>query len=181
MTEPKGWKHRKSHKPKITNKKLRGEWAELCFMVRAAEHGLQLSKPWGEMRSYDFIVGRPRHFVAVQVKSTIAEVDTGYACTVQGGHKPYPPGSFDFLAAYVVNEDAWYIIPEEKTWGKDCIKFYPDSAKSKYEKYREAWQLLGPNRDPTGGRIEIEACAEEAASDWLEEAAVGLRDSREFI
>ena len=26
---------------------------------------------------------------------------------VRGGHKPYPPGSFDFLAAYVVQENAW--------------------------------------------------------------------------
>jgi hypothetical protein len=63
------------------------------------ELGIPISKPWGEMRSYDFIVGRPRRFVAVQVKSTIAELGTGYVCTVRGGHKPYPPGSFDFLAA----------------------------------------------------------------------------------
>jgi hypothetical protein len=60
MTNPKDRKNRKKQEPKITDKKLRGEWAELCFMVRAAEHGLQLSKPWGEMRSYDFVVGRLR-------------------------------------------------------------------------------------------------------------------------
>jgi hypothetical protein len=86
-------------KPKIVDKKFRGEWAEMIFMTRATELGIPISKPWGEMRSYDFIVGRPRRFVAVQVKSTIAELGTGYVCTVRGGHKPYPPGSFDFLAA----------------------------------------------------------------------------------
>lgn len=154
----------KKQRPKIADKKLRGEWAELCFMVRAAEHGLQLSKPWGEMRSYDFVVGRPRHFVAVQVKSTIAELGTGYVCTVRGGHKPYPPGSFDFLAAYVVTENAWYIIPEEDTWGKNCVALYPGSKKSKYEKYREAWRLL----DSLPGHVaSIQACAGEFPEDWV--------------
>src|SRR5205823_4773765 len=59
---------------KIRDKKLRGEWAESVFMVRAGERGLQVSKPWGDSRSYDFVVGRPGHFVAVQVKCTIAEL-----------------------------------------------------------------------------------------------------------
>jgi hypothetical protein len=99
-------------KPIIIGKKLRGEWAEMIFMLRATEHGLQVSKPWGDSRSYDFVVGRPRHFVAVQVKSTIFELEEGWMCTVCSSSNPYPPESFDFLAAYVVFEDAWYIIPE---------------------------------------------------------------------
>jgi len=37
---------------KIKHPKQQGEWAELCFMVRAAEKGLQVSKPWGETAHY---------------------------------------------------------------------------------------------------------------------------------
>jgi hypothetical protein len=167
MNKRKNRRHLKNQKPKITDKKLRGEWAEMVFMTRATELGLPISKPWGEMRSYDFVVGRPGHFVAVQVKSTIAEVGTGYECTVRGGHKPYPPGSFDFLAAYVVIENAWYIIPEEKTWGKDCLTLYPKSPKAKYEKYREAWHQLDPDADSGGGHIDsIQGCAEEFPAEW---------------
>ncbi|HWY22284.1 MAG TPA: group I intron-associated PD-(D/E)XK endonuclease [Candidatus Acidoferrum sp.] len=125
MTKPKDWKNRKKQKPKITDKKLRGEWAEMVFMTRATELGIPISKPWGEMRSYDFIVGRPRHFVSVQVKSTIYELGTGYVCAIKGGHKPYPPGSFDFLAAYVVDENAWYIIPEKEFGVRDALRFIP--------------------------------------------------------
>src|SRR5271165_1709410 len=99
MEKRKNRRHQKNQKPKITDKKLRGEWAEMVFMTRAIELGLPISKPWGEMQSYDFVVGRTRHFVSVQVKSTIAELGSGYVCTVRGGHQPYPPGSFDFLAA----------------------------------------------------------------------------------
>lgn len=89
MTRPKDWKNRKKQKTTITNKKLRGEWAETVFMTRAIELGLPISKPWGEMRSFDFVVGRTRHFVSVQVKSTILESEFGnaYVCTVRGGHK----------------------------------------------------------------------------------------------
>ena len=36
----------------IKHAKQRGEWAEMRFMARAAEHGLQVSKPWGESTSY---------------------------------------------------------------------------------------------------------------------------------
>ncbi len=105
----------KQRKHKITDKKLRGEWAEMHFMVRATDHDLPVSKLWGDSRSYDFVVGWPGHFVAVQVKSTIFELEEGgYTCGVCGaGRKPYPPGSFDFLAAYVIWDDAWYIIPAE--------------------------------------------------------------------
>jgi|ERR1700728_398054 len=148
----------KNQKPKITHKKLRGEWAEMVFMVRATEHGLPVCKPWGESRGYDFVVGCPGHFVAVQVKSTTCELREGYSCSVTG-NKPYPAGTFDFLAAYVVFEDAWYIIPAEKILGMECIALH--SRKSNYEDYREAWRLLDPDSHCTIGPLDIQGCAEE--------------------
>jgi hypothetical protein len=38
--------------------KLRGEWAELLFMTRGAQHGLRVIKPWGDNSRYDFVVDR---------------------------------------------------------------------------------------------------------------------------
>jgi len=154
----------KQRKHKISDKKLRGEWAEMHFMGRATDHDLPVSKPWGDSRSYDFVAGWPGRFVAVQVKSTIFELEEGgYTCGIcGGGRKPYPPGSFDFLAAYVIWDDAWYIIPAEMILGQARITVYPQSAKSKYARYREAWHLLGAGADPVVGRIDsIHGCAEE--------------------
>jgi len=168
MTRRKDWKARKKPTPKITDKKLRGEWVEMVFMTHATELGIPISKPWGEMRSYDFIVGRPRHFDCVQVKSTVYELGTGYVCAIKGGHKPYPPGSFDFLAAYVVLENSWYIIPEEEIWGKGCLTLYPKSSKAKYEKYREAWNLLDPNLGSAPAVTDIQGCAEEFPAEWAD-------------
>jgi hypothetical protein len=133
----------KNPKPKIIeDKKQRGEWAESVFMARAHEQGLPVSKPWGELSSYDFVIGKTGRFVSVQVKSTLSKLKTGYVCTVRGGHQAYAAGSFDFLAAYIVPEDAWYIIPAQLIQGKECVTLYPNSPNAKYEKYREAWALL---------------------------------------
>ena len=46
----------KNNGMKIKHPKLRGEWAELRFMRCAAEHGLCVTKPWGETARYDFAV-----------------------------------------------------------------------------------------------------------------------------
>ncbi len=155
----------RKRKPKIADKKLRGEWAEMHFMLRATDHALPVSKPWGDSRSYDFVVGWPGHFAAVQVKSTTLELEEGgYTCCIcGGGNKPYPPGSFDFLAAYVIWDDAWYIIPAEMILGQARITVYPQSGKSKYAGNREAWHLLGDCSKGEGKGIDIQGCAEE---DW---------------
>jgi len=130
-------------KPKvIRDKKVRGEWAESIFLARASEHGLTVSKPWGDSARFDCVVGTPGKFAAVQVKSTVAELPggTGYNCSVCHSNRPYEPGAFDFLAAYVVHEDVWYIIPEIAMRGKKALSLYTEGGR--YEQYREAWRLL---------------------------------------
>jgi len=125
----------------IGHKKQRGEWAESVFMAKAHEHGLPVSRPWGEMCPYDFVVGTTGRFVSVQVKSTVNRPVSGYVCTVQA-HRPYPAGAFDFVAAYVIPADTWYILPAGLIQGMKWVTLQPDSPNSKYEPYREAWGLL---------------------------------------
>ena len=157
---------------RIKHPKLRGEWAELRFMTCAAEHGLCVTKPWGEMARYDFAVEHEGHFVRVQVKSTMFKDRGGYSCTVRGCRGPYEGDPFDFVAAYLIPKDLWYIIPAEKVRGQGSIALYPNLKKSKYGPYKEAWHLL---RNKSGEVIigSIQACAEEFAPDlWESEAAV---------
>jgi hypothetical protein len=132
-------------KPKIIeDKKRRGEWAESVFMARAGEHGLAVSKPWGDSDSFDCVVGRPGKFVGVQVKSTITKLESGkgYICSTCSSHKAYRAGAFDFLAAYVIPEDVWYIVPARKVRGLKSISLCTHGGEEKYEPYREAWDLL---------------------------------------
>jgi len=95
----------KNNGMKIKHPKRRGEWAELRFMTRAAEEGLQVSKPYGEMARYDFIVEHGARCARVQVKSTMFKDRGGYSCSVRGCRGPYEGDPFDFLAAYLIPED----------------------------------------------------------------------------
>lgn len=155
------WRGMGKRRAIIRNKKERGEWAELCFMAAAMEHGLPVAKPWGDSRSYDVVAGWPGHFLAVQVKSTVCELCGGYACTLRTQNRRYRPGAYDFLAGYVILEDAWYIIPEKLVRGKERVSLASDSERAHYEQYREAWHLLGDPRE----KIELEGCAEEECTE----------------
>jgi hypothetical protein len=133
----------KKRKPKIIrDNKKRGEWAESVFVARAAEIGLEISKPFGDSGRFDCVIGGPGKFVAVQVKCTIARQHNakGYICNLKSNNKKYRAGSFDFVAAYAILEDTWYIVPEKAVRGMGAICLC--STMPKYEQYREAWQLL---------------------------------------
>ena len=123
--------------------KQRGEWAELRFMAAAAEHGLHVTKPWGETVQYDFIVEHAAKFVRVQVKSTGFKDRGGYSCSVRRCRGAYEGDPFGYVAVYLVPEDLWYIIPESVVHGRRSIALYPQLKKSKYGQYRGAWELLG--------------------------------------
>ena len=131
----------------MSHHKRRGEWAELQFMAKAAKLGLQISKPWSELARYDMVIGADGHFVSVQIKSTTSSSpEGGYICGVRPNTKgkPYQLGEFDFLAAYVISEDVWYIIPARLIIGRKtvAIRLYPSRPNSKYAPYKEAWHLL---------------------------------------
>jgi hypothetical protein len=151
----------------IRDNKKRGEWAESVFAARAAENGLPVSKPSGDSAQFDYVVGHPRKFVAVQVKCTIAKQHNakGCICNLKSNNNKYEAGSFDFVAAYAILEDTWYIVPEKAVRGMGAISLC--STMPKYERYREAWHLL---REATG-------CEEsQGAGNREEDAASEQRD-----
>jgi hypothetical protein len=78
------------------------------------------------------------------------------SCSVRGCRGPYKGDAFDFLAAYLIPEDLWYIIPAAKFRMQGSIALYPNLKKSKYNAYLEAWQLL---RAEPAVVARIEACA----------------------
>jgi hypothetical protein len=161
----------------IEDNKKRGEWVELKFMAEAAERNLPTSKPYGDSENFDVVVGRPGKFVGVQVKSTVCREKTGYVCNVSSGsgNQAYTVGSFDFLAAYIVPENVWYIIPAKLILDKTAISLYPHSPATKYERYREAWELL---RDAVAVKSEESLHTEEASLRVEESASPNRIESR---
>ena len=136
-----------SQHPIIELPKARGEWAELRFMTRAAEHGLVITKPWGESARYDFVIEHEGCLLRVQVKSTLHKIDDeGFRCNVLTNHGPYAHNQIDYIAAYVIPLDLWYIIPADAIVGQRSVSLFPRSEDSKYNPYKEAWHLLKQKR-----------------------------------
>lgn len=133
---------------KIEAPRRRGELIELLFLQKATSLGLQVCKPVCD-ESYDFIVGSARRLWRVQVKSTDRLRKGGYligACHFahRNTKQCYTASEIDILAAYIVPEKAWYIIPIDQFTPQKWLSFYPQNQNSqgRFEPYREAWNLL---------------------------------------
>jgi hypothetical protein len=135
----------------IRRNKERGEWAELRFMAKAAEHGFKFAKLWGDSAPYDMVLDLGGRFVRVQVKSTMCEASLGnrhvrpgsYAVFLRHQSTPrYRRTDFDYLAVYVIPKDIWYVMPSEAVVPKIGIRVCPGNRANLYECYREAWYLL---------------------------------------
>lgn len=128
------------------NRKWAGEMAEAAFLHKAMELGLVVSKPWGDNSRYDFVVDTGERLLRVQVKSTSCLCEGRYAVAAHGcdPKSGYSAEEIDFLVAHVPPEEAWYVIPVEAFAPHLHLWLYPRGEHAgQYEKYREAWELLG--------------------------------------
>ena len=154
--------------------KRRGEISELAFALAAARRGFAVSKPFGDCQRYDIILdfqnmgpqnmnpqgtsphaistnnfyyARPR-IVRVQVKSSTQLVDGLYRINssrrLNGRVVPYKLSEIDFVAAYIIPEDSWFILPLPHVLGQTSLLFRPKKSKipGLYDTYREAWHYL---------------------------------------
>jgi len=142
---------------KFRNFKERGEWVELQFMAAAAQRCFVVTKPWGDTQAYDVGIEQEGNYLRVQVKSTTATSGAGYICQFHPNHlkkHDYSLDEIDIFAAYVIPEDAWYLIPAGLLLGKHrkhiamlCPRVRPKKKASYcYEPYRENWDLLKKSR-----------------------------------
>ena len=122
--------------------KERGEWAELCFMARAAERGFSVSRPHGDSAAYDVGVEDQGRFLRVQVKSTTFRRKGSYTCNVVGARRErYARAKVDFFAVYLVPIDLWYIIPFEVMEKNLSLNLTPRKG-CKFCQYMEGWELM---------------------------------------
>ena len=140
--------------PPRWNPKWIGERGECAFMNAAMEHGFLVSKPFGDSARYDAIVdprgpdGGRGPLWRIQVKCALTRTGRrypGYVISVRHGTpaKICGPDDADFLAAYVFDYHAWYIIPMTATSGAGSLWLYPNrQTRGIFERYREAWELM---------------------------------------
>jgi len=115
------------------------------------------AKPWGDSERYDFVLDSGHGFWRVQVKSTQRCAESRYRVKAAGWKATYTRDEIDFLVAWVIPEDLWYVVPIQAFASRKRLRFYPHGGcKSLFEKYREAWCLMAHPRpaqiepDPAG-------------------------------
>jgi len=159
---------------RIRKPKERGEWAELLFMAKAAELGFKLSKPWGESAPYDVAIELHGRFLRVQVKSTMARhrfMRTHYKQNMyvidarRNSDRPYRVSDFDFLAAYIIPEDLWYIVPAGLAIRRKTMCVIPGGKRNRNGQFEEAWHLLSESTRKGSGGHTLHAAAENLLSE----------------
>ncbi|HVO81779.1 MAG TPA: group I intron-associated PD-(D/E)XK endonuclease [Terriglobales bacterium] len=119
-----------------------GELAEAAFIHKAISLGFLVSKPFGPDARYDFILDSGTHLYRVQVRGVRADGGSGFqvSCHYSKG-RCFTPADIDLLAAYVLADDSWYIVPIAAFALSTTIAFRP-GGRGRFECYREAWHLL---------------------------------------
>ena len=89
----------------------------------------------------------------VQIKCSTQLVDELYRVNahrrIDGRAVPYKLTEIDFIAAYIIPEDSWFILPLRDILGTTSLLFRRkrDRRPHPYNQYREAWHYL---REPDG-------------------------------
>jgi len=93
-------------------------------------------------------VAPPAHLHRIQVKCSTQLLNGLYRLNayrrLNGGAVPYRASEIDFIAAYIIPEDTWYILPLAATRNRTSLLFRRkrDRKPGLYDAYKEAWHLL---------------------------------------
>src|SRR5262245_36865351 len=97
-------------------------------MAKAMEYGLIVSRPYGDSARYDFLVDANGKLSRVQVKSVSQMNGISYKIGATHGDSTkhaYRPDEVDFMAAWVIPCDAWYIVPIARIFPRKTIRVCP--------------------------------------------------------
>ena len=128
-----------------------GDYAELKFQLLSFKKGFIVSKPYGDNSRYDFIVDFDGILARVQVRATASKGGKGYRfSTVYGKNKGLDKSNIDYLAAYILSEDIWYIIPISIIKNSKTIRINPNSKNDKFIQYKDRWDFSKSNNRKMG-------------------------------
>ena len=124
-----------------------GKIAENIFANECIKRNYEILNPVIDRHGYDFVI-RSDKYLRIQVKSTSKpdkrnpnKLTYKIQCRKGATSRAYEPDDFDYLAAYIIPLDMWYILPMS-CLNKTTIRINPDSDKCKFKQYKEAWDLI---------------------------------------
>ncbi len=118
---------------------------------------MMVAKPWGNCYPFDFIVQGSGSLWRVQVKTCrymrVGLYHLCMHCRTQRRALPYKESEIDFVAAYIIPEQTWYIVPVREIVERRTLMFRPRgyARGDPYAYYRQAWKLLSESDGITFG------------------------------
>lgn len=120
-----------------------GKLAEYTLAVELLARGITPNWPSVETEPYDLITCIGSKIHRIQVKGTENENPVLRISTIKKGKlSRYTADDIDYFAIWIRPLDYWYFIPVEDLKAK-TIKIYPLRSTCRWNKYQEAWHLLG--------------------------------------
>lgn len=123
-----------------------GIFAESIFITKCLSRNIAINSPVADIHGYDFLLDMPSGFKKIQVKSVCRPCikKHSYSVSICRGFdkRSYTKGDYDYVAAYLIQDDIWYIIPFDEIGERITIRIFPKSDKSKWNGYKEAFHLL---------------------------------------
>ena len=111
----------------------------------------------GESDSYDVLVGIRRGFWRVQVKRAPYLRQGQYVANAKGNSRLYTKDDIDFIAAHLIQENIWYIVPIEAFEGRTMLHFIPNSETNPNTKIPRS--LVPPRLRTQSPRLEGYSCS----------------------
>lgn len=126
-----------------------GELAEQALCAYLSRIRIPSARFHGEFLPFDVVTVTAKYkLLKVQVKCTTCQRKSVYSLRLQRTGKLYQPGDFDFLAVFVLPEEAWYVIPA-RALGQRRTNLYFDPGgivrrkrKVSFERFRDQWDYL---------------------------------------
>ena len=131
--------------------KRKGEFIEAVFLAKCIALGFNVCKPWGDSARFDFMLEREGHRpLRIQLKSSwvLPKGRRQYRVLTTANGRRYLRSNVDFVVAYLVAEDAWYIVPITAVHAcniafSPASRFRPGARRyPKTERFRDRWNLL---------------------------------------
>src|SRR6266700_3240370 len=84
------------------------------------------------------------HAVGLTTRKRRGEAaEAAFLAKAAGLKATYTRDEIDFLVAWIIPENLWYVVPIHAFASRKNLRFYPHGGrKALYEKYREAWCLM---------------------------------------
>lgn len=135
----------------LENQYKKGGVGEARFISEAIKNGFSISVPFLGSSSYDCLLDNGKKIFKIQVKTIFSQKyknKSGYMLSLHFGSKrnkkyrKYSKLEADVIVGYIEPLDIFYLFPIEEMDKFFGVSLFPNSKRSKYNKFINNWSIF---------------------------------------